>query len=110
MGYRTTPNYDQPLTIKDKISTSWWRFFSDTDTGVPPSSETVITPTGSPFTYSAKLKGNVIVTGGTVTGIAIARSGTFYSTGEITGQYNLCANDQLQVTYSSPPTMVLFPT
>lgn len=113
--FRTTPNYDQPLSIPgndkiERISTSWWRWFQDIDTGVPPSSEMSVTAVASPFTYLAKARGNLIVNGGTVTSIQFNRSGTFYTIGLTAGMFNLCANDQLKITYSSPPTLTFVPT
>lgn len=108
--FRTTPNYDQPITIGDHISTTWWRWMQDTDSGAPPSGEINVSPVASPFVYSPKTKGNLIINGGTVTAIAIARSGAFYTVGLTAGTFNLCQNDQIQVTYSAAPTMTFFPT
>lgn len=108
--YRTTPTYEQPLSSDDNTTNVWWRWFQDIDNGVPPSGEINVKSVASPFIYSAKSKGNIIVNGGTVTAIAISRTGTFYTTGAITGMFNLCANDQIRVTYSSPPTLTFFPT
>lgn len=108
--YRTAPTYDQPMVIGDKTSSVYYRWFQDLDVGSPPSSETPVTVGASPFTYSPKVKGNLIVSGGTVTNVLISRSGTFYSTGATQGLFNLAANDQIQIVYSGLPTAVFLPT
>lgn len=108
--YRTAPTYDQPLLISEKTSAVYYRWFQDIDLGSPPSSETPITPIASPFVYSPKMKGVVIVNGGTVSSIQISRSGTFYATGQMSGAFTLAANDQLKVIYSTAPSMVFLPS
>ena len=107
--YRTTPTYEQPFMVKDSMATSWWRWFQDTDLGVPSSGEVPITPVASPYIYTAPQKGNLIVSGGTVTAILFSRSGTFYLTGQTSGMFNICANDQVKIVYSSPPTLTFAP-
>lgn len=107
--YRTTPTYDTPLIVGDKTHAAYYRWFQDIDLGSPPSSETPITVAGSPFIYSPKSKGVVIVNGGTVSAIALSRSGTFYPTGQTSGAFALAANDQIQVAFSGVPNMVFLP-
>lgn len=108
--FRTTPTYDLPLTVGKNTHVAWWRWFQDIDLGAPPSSELPITLSGSPFTYSAKMKGNLIVNGGSVSLIEFSRTkGTYYTTGQTAGMFNLAANDLLRVTYSSPPTVTFVP-
>lgn len=109
--YRQAPTFEVPL-VDDNQTTSkfWYRYFQANETGQPPSGETAITVSGSPFTYTAPRKGYVIVSGGTVSGIQVSRSGTFYSTGMTAGTFSVAANDQLKVTYTGVPTMVFFPT
>ena len=69
-----------------------------------------ISPSGSPFTYTAPFNGSVIVTAGSVSDIAIVRQGTSIETGVTVGQFMLSRLDQLVVTYSMAPTMTFLPT
>lgn len=108
--FRRVPTYEQPLTIQERNSSYWYRFFQDSDTGRPPTAEASITVTASPFTYTAPRKGFVIVNGGTVSIIAFSRSGTFYTTGQTTGTFTVAQGDQLKVTYSGLPTMTFVTT
>lgn len=71
-----------------------------------------ITPGGSPFTYTASVAGQVIVSGGNVSQVALSRDGgsTFINTGVIAGPFLLKPQDQLKVTYSpGAPTMTFVP-
>ena len=109
--YRQAPQFEAQL-VDDKQVTSkfWYRYFQANETGQPPSGETSITITASPFTYTAPRKGYVIVSGGMVGSLQVSRSGTFYNMGTIAGMFPVAANDQIKVTYSVAPTMVFFPT
>lgn len=70
-----------------------------------------VTVSASPFTYSPPVKGNVIVTGGTVSDISFSRDGTnIYTTGQSSGMFQINANDRLIVTYTGAPTMTFVPT
>lgn len=109
--YRQAPKYEQPLSDGKDTSSWWYRFFQASDVGVPPSGESSVTVTASPFTYSAPRKGSVIVTGGTVSAIAFSRTPpTFYTTGQTTGMFPVNQFDRLKVTYSAKPTIVFVPS
>lgn len=69
-----------------------------------------ITPTGSVFSYTLPFNGQVAVTGGIVSAIAIVRQGTSVATGAISGLFMGSRGDIVQVTYSSIPTMSFLPT
>lgn len=77
----------------------------------PPRAQPVaaITPTGSPFSYTAAFDGTVAVTGGTVSAISLTRQGTSVATGITTGLFPLSRLDLLQVTYSGAPVMTFLP-
>lgn len=68
-----------------------------------------VATTGSPFTYTAAFDGTIVVTGGTVSAIALIRQGTSIATGIITGLIPLSRTDQVQVTYSATPTVTFLP-
>lgn len=113
--YRQVPTFELPMHERlesgETINTSWWyRYFQAHDFGVPPGAETVVTPTGSPFKYRVPRKGTIIVSGGTVSSLTIARSGPFYTTGTTSGTFHLAQGDQLQITYTVVPTVVFLPT
>ena len=106
--YRQAPRYEQPLMI-DKNTSSWWyRWFQDTDTGTPPSSELAVSVTASPFIYTAPSKGILIVNGGTVSNVSLTRVGT-YMTGQTQGLFSLSLGDRLTITYSVIPTLTFVP-
>lgn len=68
-----------------------------------------ITPSGSPYSYTAPFWGSVAVTGGTVSAIAISRQGTSTATGLTVGVFPMARGDVLTVTYSGTPTMTFIP-
>jgi hypothetical protein len=108
---RQTPTYEQPLVIDKNTSSVWYRFFQASDTGQPPSAELAVTVTASPFIFSAPRKGYVIVTGGTVSAIAVSRTlPTYYGTTLSSGMFTLAQGDNLKITYSGKPTVVFFST
>lgn len=107
--YRALPTYTQPLTQGQNLAQSWYRWMHDTDVGTPPSAETVVTVTASPFVYQAPKKGFLIITGGTVSDIQFTRVGT-YSTGQTQGTFPVSLGDKLTVTYSGAPTITFVPT
>jgi hypothetical protein len=108
--YRQVPTFDQPLRTGEVTTASWYRYFQAHDLGQPPSAEKAITGIASPFIYTAPHKGNLIVSGGTVSGISYSRSGTFYSTGQTSGVFNLALGDQLKIVFSVVPTVIFAPT
>lgn len=68
-----------------------------------------VTLTGSPFTYTAAFDGTIVLTGGTVSAIALIRQGASVATGLSAGLFPLSRLDQLQITYSVAPTMTFLP-
>jgi hypothetical protein len=109
--FRTPPTYTNPLTDKDgNTNKVLYRWMRDTESGLPPSSEVMITPSASPYTYTAPSKGQVIITGGAVSALSLSRTpGVFHSLGITTGAVSVNLNDQVKVVFSSIPMMVFFP-
>lgn len=98
--------------IPDDVAPNATVWFGDDFLQAPnPQAQPVIaiTPGISPFTYTAPFDGTVIVTGGTVSQVALSRDGTtFYIIPE--GSVQVSRLDQVKVTYSpTAPTMALFP-
>lgn len=110
-AFNNLPNYptklvDGPFTNKD-----WYLFWANLFKGVPPAQVLPVTVGASPFTYTAPVKGFILLTGGTVSAVEFSRDGTtFYSYGATAGQFQLNSQDQIRVTYTVTPTMTLVPT
>jgi hypothetical protein len=108
-AYRALPTYTQPLQTGPNLSASWYRWMHDTDVGTPPSAETAVAVTASPFAYQAAKKGFLIITGGTVSLVQFTRVDT-YSTGMVSGMFPVDLGDTITVTYSGAPTITFVPT
>jgi hypothetical protein len=91
----------------------WYIFFYNLYLAVTeglPQPETNITATDSPMTYTAVIRGQVHVSGGTVSVIEFSRDGTnWYDTGITAGFVQMDRGDRLRVTYSMAPTISYFP-
>lgn len=110
-AFRTAPTYEEPLVSGKNTSMAYYRWIQSADLGVPPSTETPVTPSASPFVYTAPRGGFVIIAGGTVSAIAFSRTpGTFYSTGQTAGSFPVNSNDQLKITYTAAPNVVFVPS
>lgn len=108
--FNQAPTYNQPLVVGNVTSKDWYFFWNAIWKGLAPGAETAITPGVSPYTYSAAVKGSVIVSGGTVSLIRFSRDGTtFYTVGATAGMFTLNAADRLEVTYTVVPTMTFVP-
>jgi hypothetical protein len=110
----------QPLTNSDGTPASvWFQFFSTVDSllggapskggPVPAANESAVTVGASPFTYTAPSNGALLVTGGTVSEIALQRQSS-YNLGITTGYIPVAADDEVTITFTGAPTVVFFPT
>ena len=106
---RGIPTYEQPMTVGGNMSSSWRRWFHDTEVGTPPSNEVLVMPTGSPFSFQAPSRGAIIINGGTVSQVQFTR-GTTHTTGQTSGMFSVSLGDILIVTYSGLPTIVFIPS
>ncbi len=99
---------DRAMAQKD-----WYLFFTNLYTAVIdglPQPEEVVTVTASPMTYTAVIRGQAHVSGGTVSVIEFSRNGTdWYDTGATSGFVTMDKGDQLRVTYAVAPAIVYFP-
>lgn len=104
-------NRESAIQMDGTLSVSFYRFLNNlfkSAGGNGPTSS--ISPSGSPFTYTAAMAGQVIVNGGTVSAIALSRDGTnFFTLGVTQGIFLLKPQDELKVTYSGAPTMTFVP-
>ena len=106
--YRTVPTYKQQLVTNAETTPSWYRFWQDTDKGVPPADEVSVPVGPSPFTYTAPRAGSVIVYGGTVVSIEFVRS-SVHVTGQTSGMFPVSLGDGITITYSGAPTVTFVP-
>lgn len=105
------PKFTSPLQINGITSKDWYFFFSGLYTGLAPSQPSSISVGVSPFTYSAVVKGSIIVQGGTVSSIQFSRNGvTFYNVGQTSGMIPINAADRIIVTYTVKPAMTFVPS
>lgn len=108
--YRTVPTFTQRLTAKDgSTSSAWYRLLQALHLGAPPAAEAAITPSGSPFAYTAPAGGFLIVTGGTVSSITFTRTSQ-HNTNQTSGLFPVAQGDVVTVTYSATPTVTFVPT
>lgn len=63
----------------------------------------------SPFTFTAKRDGYLVVTGGTVTKQEYGRTGTFTDVGLLTSMLPIQLGDAIKVTYTATPTLTFIP-
>lgn len=68
-----------------------------------------VTVGASPFTYTALFNGTLAVSAGTVSSISIIRQGVTVATGTTAGLIPMRRLDEVQITYTSAPTVVFLP-
>lgn len=109
--FNSIPTYQVDL-IQGRVTASPWYFFwQGLFRGLAPGAEIPVTPGASPYTYTAAVKGFMIVSGGTVSAVSFSRDGTtFYNYGLTSGPFPLNAADRIRVTYTVAPTMTFVPT
>lgn len=78
-------------------------------TGAQRGAARALTPSGSPYTYTAPSNGVIVISVGTVTVIEYGRSGAFYVVGLIAGLFPILNGDSIRVTYAVAPTMTFLP-
>ncbi len=69
----------------------------------------VITPTGSPFTYTATAEGNLSVQGGTVTIVQFTRGSTIIPLGLTSALIPMIIGDKVTITYLTAPSIYFIP-
>lgn len=103
------PNNDAPVLSGSKFNKVWYFFLSGLWSGQPPGAEVPATVGSSPYTFSAKQKGFLIVQGGTVSLVQFNRGTTNYTTGQTQGCFPLSQGDSLIITYSVAPSVTFVP-
>lgn len=103
-----------PLVEQGGLSAkNWYRWLTLVYQAVTeglPQPEEAITLTASPFTYQAVLRGQLLISGGTVSAVEFSRDGTtWYNVGITAGFVQVDARDYVRITYSVLPTVVFVP-
>jgi hypothetical protein len=109
VSYQGCPTYDQSVLSKGATNKVWYRFWQGLYQGTPPAAESTLAVGASPFSYTAPVKGFVIVKGGTVSSITFTRSVTTV-TGQTAGIFPLNQGDTLTVSYTGLPSLTWVPT
>ena len=96
------------LTHKD-----WYVFFYNlylaVTEGMPQAPE-AITVEASPYTYTAVIRGQAHIAGGTVSAVEFSRDGaTWYNAGVTAGFVQMDKGDRLRITYTVLPTVNFIP-
>jgi 3D (Asp-Asp-Asp) domain-containing protein len=91
-----------------RVSQVWFRFLQQLVN--QPAASAAITVSASPFTYTASFPGNVVINGGTVTGLSVSRGTTSVTVATTQKIIPLGQGDSVVVTYSVLPTMTWLPS
>ena len=68
-----------------------------------------VSPSGSPYTYTATQPGSLSVQGGTVSLASYARAGVSLSLGLTAGLIPMTTGDKVTITYAVAPTLNFIP-
>lgn len=116
MSYQVNfPSPSTALVNQSGVVTEPWRFFflqlyqRTGGASGNPSAITSITPTASPFSYTATTRGNVFISGGTVSSVTLTRNGIVISAAT-SGFIPVSINDIVKITYSGTPTVKFVPS
>lgn len=100
------PSSAQPISGEGgKVTTTWQRFFNALVSA--PAAIAAVTPTGSPFAYTASGAGTLVLSGGTVSARTLTRNTTTVPVGSSTIQ--MANGDVTTITYSVAPTINFIP-
>ncbi len=91
-----------------RMLTPWNSYFQQFTQA--PASAIDITVGISPFDYTAKEPGTLVITGGTVTGVRLTRGSTVIILATTNNVIPVGINDIVRVTYSVLPTLRLLPS
>ena len=78
------------------------RWMTVGDVGLPPSA---VTPTGSPFVWTASNPGALVISGGTVSVVEVGRGAVWVVSGLLGGMIPVSAGDKVRMTYLVAPTV-----
>lgn len=90
------------------VTPIWQRWFNSLLQAPPP--PVAATLSASPASLTAPTPGNYLITGGTVSAIAIQRGTATMVTGQTSGFIPVAVADRVVITYSAPPTVQFLPS
>lgn len=107
------PSSQQPIGQLRKdgnvlVTTVWQRWFNSLLQAPP--APVAATLSASPMSLTAQAPGNYLITGGTVSAIAIQRGTTTIVTGQTSGFIPVAIADRIVITYSAPPAVQFLPS
>ena len=103
------PKPEAPIAKKDSgaVEQAWWRFFNAI--AGTPNTESAVILGASPTAFKASQRGELLVTGGTVSSITVTRKNT-YTPGGTSGFFPMSPGDIVTITYAVLPTVTFFPS
>lgn len=104
-----TPDWQTPLVDETGHATqSWFNFFARLT--AKPQAISTVTPTASPFSFTASLDGALAISGGTVSSVKLTRGRVAgVNTGLTSGMVSMAQGDVVTVTYSAAPSISFIP-
>ncbi len=90
-----------------RMLTPWNSYFQQFTQA--PASAIPITVGASPFDYTVREPGTLVITGGTVTGVRLTRGSTIITLASTNNVIPVGINDVVRVTYTVLPTLILLP-
>lgn len=89
------------------VNPAWWQFFA-TLAGLPAAIQE-LSLSGSPFSFTASVPGNVLVAGGMVSSLVLTRGRVTLTTGLVGGFVPMAWQDTLEITYTVLPDVWFIP-
>jgi hypothetical protein len=96
----------KPIRPDGTFTNDIWRYLNGLSSA--PAQEQTITLGPSPATFQATANGSILVSGGTVSLIALTRNSQ-YNLGVTSGYIPMSIGDIVMITYSGAPTCTWFP-
>lgn len=96
------------LSKTGAFDTPWYRFFSSLIGPAP--SASVLTASGSPFTFTASQRGNLLIKGGTISAVALIRGRVSIAFPTSAYLIPMSQGDGASVTYTGSPAFTYIPS
>lgn len=68
-----------------------------------------LTPSASPYSFTATSTGRVAISGGTVSLVRVGRLDSFFDVGQVAGLVPVRKGDVVEITYTVAPTVTFLP-
>lgn len=109
MARPVLPSWGAPIAEKDTgiVSTVWRLFLQQLVS--PAKAIASVTVSASPFAYTASDDGQIVIEGGTVSGITLKRGNTTITLPGTSGMFAISQGDIVTTTYAVAPTISFVP-